>query len=682
MHKYAHILSPVRIGNKVLKNRIINSKSMPAVGDPAKFPNEHQIEYAANYARNGASIVTCQPGSFKEMEGRCFFTSEYSMEDFQTARMFTKMIERIHAYGSLASASTMIYLPVDVSISEIRDWSVIPKRFAPGPEGIYKDAGMDMSGDRGEKIVPPEITKEQIKEFIELFTSYCVRIKNAGFDMINIYASYNASILAKSLSPVLNQRTDEYGGSVENRTRLLRELLASIKKACGKNFPIEIQLSGCETLPGGYTEEDFVEYCKLLDEYVDIFQLRAKSGDLTHVNSYFFKKDYPPNLRYAEMLKKAGIKALIAPVGGFQDPDVMEKALAEGKCDLIAVARTLICEEDYLTKILEERKEDIVTCLGCDKCHSSICAINPKIGNPGAEQMFKEPARKKKVAVIGGGPAGLNAAATAAKRGHIVELFEQKDYLGGQLIHGDYISRKWSIKDFKDWLIRQAEKAGVTIHLSTKATPELIAKGGFDAVIAACGAVSKMNAVPVATDAKPWGALEVFGSESKLGKNVVIVGGAMVAIDAALYLTENGHKVTILTRKPQAGYDYNRHSEDGFRAMLEAQENISVIPFAQTTLVGADSVTYTDRDGAEHKLPCDSVVLSEGRIPLVDESLSFMGTAVQFYVAGDACLLTDTTNVRMMPGPGGPGGASVETDTTENGIRHSIFTGYMAASTL
>ncbi len=680
-HKYAHILSPLPLGRYMLKNRLINSKSMPDVGDPAAYPNEHQIAYAANYARNGASIVTCQPGEFKEMKGRTFFTSPYSMEDRDCTNMITKMIERIHAYGSLASAATMIYVPVDVSISDIHDWSQIPDHFPPGPEGIYAMPGM---GESRDKIVPPEITKEQIREFIRTFTDYCYKLKCVGFDMVNIYASYNASLLAKSLSHILNQRTDEYGGSNENRARLLVELLRSIKQACGDDYPIEIQISGEETLSGGYTTDDFVEYCRLLEPYVDIFQIRAKSGDLTHVNSYFCTKEAPNNLRYCKLLKDAGIKKYIAPVGGFQDPDIIERVLAEGTCDLVAQARAFICEEDYWNKIVEERSDEIITCLGCDKCHGGICAINPRIGNPGWQSMITAPTKLKKVAVIGGGPAGLRAAWTAAQRGHSVDLFEKNSVLGGQLVHGDYIDRKWSIRDFKNYLIRMCEKSGVRMHLNTEATPELIDAGGYDAVIAAPGSVSRTDAVPIAEGATPWGILDVFGHEAEMGRHIVIVGGSMTAVDAALYFRQNGHTVTLLTRRNQAGYDYNRHSNDGFRAMWDSLENITTIPFAQATRIEADGVCYTDRSG-EHKISCDTVVLSEGRIPLIDEARRFAGCGRQYYVVGDACQLIDTTAARMpMSHPGMPEQPRPDPNkiTTDNGIRHSQLTAFWAANSL
>ena len=681
-HRYAHIMTPLPLGRYILKNRIINSKSMPDVGDPAGYPNEHQIEFAARYARNGASMVTCQPGEFREMKGRTFFTSRYDMENRDCQGMFTKMIERIHAYGSLASAATMIYLPVDVSISDIHDWSQIPDEFPPGPEGIYAMPGM---GESRDKVVPPEITKEQIREFIDLFAEYCYKLKCVGFDMVNIYASYNASILAKSLSPILNQRTDEYGGSVENRARLLCELLAKIKEICGKDYPIELQISGEETLKGGYSTEDFVAYCKLFEPYVDIFQIRAKSGDLTHVNAYFFEKECPPNLRYCKLLKDAGIKSYIAPVGGFQDPAVMERVLSEGLCDLIAQARALICEEDYWTKIVEDRADEITSCLGCDKCHQGVCAINPRIGNPGWKDMIQPPVRVKKVAVIGGGPAGLRAAWTAAERGHQVDLYEKSGRLGGQLIHCDYIDKKWSMKGFKDHLIRMCEKYGVNFLLNTEATPELLEGKDYDAVIAAPGSRFRTDAVPVEAGASPMDVMTLFGKEAELGRHVVIVGGSMTAVDAALYLLQSGHQVTVLTRSRQAGHDYDRHSRDGFFAMWNSLDGLSTIAGAQATLIREKQVVYRTRDGQEKTVDCDSVVLSEGRIPLTEEAKRFIAPGRQFYVAGDASQIIDTTSARMpMSMPGMPPQPRKDPNpvTTENGIRHSQLTAFWAANSL
>ena len=441
-HRYAHILSPIKVGNLVLKNRLINSKCIPeGIQGPQTWPTEQTINFAASLAKNGAAIVTCAPGMFRDCDPHQMFTSDFNMEDRHVKRCFRRMIDRIHAHGSVASASTMIYVPADKGISEIYDMSVIPESvLRGGPECILGRDGTPLPG----------MTKEEIHAFIGNFARRCQQLQAIGFDMVNIYMSYDASILAKSLSPVFNQRKDEYGGSFENRARLTLELFREIKRVCGQDFPIEIQISGREFPDGGYTKEDFVRYCKLCEGLVDIFQIRAWTGDMTHSSHYTATKENPTNLEYAAAFKAAGIKGLCAPVGGFQDLDLIEQFIAEGKTDLVAMARAFICDEEYGVKLLEGRGEDVRPCIHCDNCHQAYCAVNPKIGLQEVwDHMFSAPRTVKKVAVIGGGPAGMEAALTAAQRGHQVTLFEQSDTLGGQLKLADFLPCKWSLHDFK-----------------------------------------------------------------------------------------------------------------------------------------------------------------------------------------------------------------------------------------
>lgn len=702
-HKYAHILSPIRVGNLILKNRLINSKCIPeGIQGPQTWPTEQTINFAASLAKNGAAIVTCAPGMFRDCDPHAMFTSEFDMENRHVKRCFRRMIDRIHAHGSVASASTMIYVPADKGISDIYDMSVIPEDvLKPGPECVLGQDGKPLPG----------MTKEEIQTFIQKFARRCQQLQSIGFDMVNIYMSYDTSILAKSLSPVFNQRKDEYGGSFENRARLTLELFRAIKDACGQDFPIEIQISGREFPDGGYTTEDFVRYCKLCEGLVDIFQIRAWTGDMTHASHYTSAKENPTNLQFAEAFKKAGIKGLCAPVGGFQDLDLIEQFIAEGKTDLVAMARAFICDEEYGIKLLEGRGEDVRPCIHCDNCHQAYCAVNPKIGLQEVwPHMFDAPRTIKKVAVIGGGPAGMEAAITAAERGHQVILFEQADTLGGQLKHADYLSCKWSLHDFKEYLIRETKKAGVQVRLNTTATPDMVE--GFDAVIAACGARAKSSPVPVAEGIKVWTPLDVFGHEAELGHHVAVIGGAMTAVDTALYLLENGHTVTLLTRNRQAGHDYNAHNRGAFKNMLYGQKNLTILENCQTKNIGNGILEYEQTFGApEPMMPMgnpddmppmpgpmaqndgpkepprveagtisfDSVVVSAGRDGLVEESYAFAGKTPEFYIAGDANLLSFET---LQGGPAGSVGNAAEGCTTVGTIRHAMFTAYTAASNL
>ena len=711
-HRYAHILQPVRVGNLILKNRIINSKSIPEglqSQDPQPYPTEQMISFAANYARNGAAVVTLSPGMFRAFKGRTFFTSPFDMDDRNTGSAWRRLIERCHFYGAAANASTMCNVPSDVCISSMPDRSIVPTVYTPGPENPFNRDGS----------LPPEITKDQIKRFIDQFVRCAASLKSMGFDMINIYATYNASLLAKSLSPVFNQREDEYGGTLQNRARLLTELMTACKQTLGWGFPIELQLSGKESCEHGYTMDDFVEYCRLFDGLADIIQVRAWTGDYTHASSYNCKKDDPTNLRYAEAAKKAVRKTLIAPVGGFQDLDLIERFLKDEKMDLVAMARGLISDPDYGKKLYEGRGEDVVACLRCDKCHSGVCAVNPRIGSTYDNitgPVYEQAERSKRVAVIGGGPAGLYAAWQCAKRGHQVTLYEKNSYLGGQTHHADFMANKWCMKDFKDSLARQCKLTGVGILLNTYATPEQIESGHYDAVIAACGSVPKQGPCPGADGANVYAPIDVFGNDEALGEHVAVIGGAMIAVDTALYLSSKGHQVTLITRQREAS-----HSNFQFRADLYADPNITILANATTDRIEPDGVIVTvtaptmgpSMDGPEEpmggppddapdgpfpdipmdmhaegpggppaksetmKIACQSVVFSAGRRPNVAESYAFAGLAPQFFVVGDACMLSGDQS----SGIGGPGSIQTPTDdTTDQGIRHCTMTAFAAAN--
>ncbi len=232
--------------------------------------------------------------------------------------------------------------------------------------------------------------------------------RKLGFDMGSIHFAYRSSFAGAFFSAITNTRTDEYGGSLENRSKVILEIFRRIKAEVGEDFVLEGLLS-VKDLPGGYTFEDTKKFAKMSEGLIDILQLRMEDGDISHPMGFHMPN---PTLEYAEELKALNLKTFIEPIGGFQDPDVMEEALATGKADLIGMARPFICNDEYGTKMREGRKEDIVPCVRCNKCHvighhvpyRSACTVNPDFGINAYLHRKEEPvAAAKKIAVIGGG---------------------------------------------------------------------------------------------------------------------------------------------------------------------------------------------------------------------------------------------------------------------------------------
>ncbi len=670
-NRYEHILSPIAIGTggKVLRNRLCLSKCGLGHGDI-----EEHTEFYIRTVKNGAAVVTVWMGIYpgRELDPRGFngggdadtadlgedeHPPMLNMTDPRTRAGFMEMNRQIHAMGGLTSASMMDIEPMDVGIADIPNWDEIPRT------GDYNS-----SVDRP----LPGISAERLEKLIEEFVFRAKDFYSLGFDMITFYISYRASILANSLSPCYNQRKDKYGGSTnEERASLCKEIFSRIKEAC-PGILIEAQVSGEEEAPG-YTVEDWLDYCRCWEGLVDMYQVRGYDGSSTHVNGHNMKPHCPPNLRFAEAFKKAGIKALVSPVGGFGNPDDIERFIAEGKTDLVSIARMFIAEPEYGKKIQEGRGKDVVTCLLCNRCHGMHrCAVNPASLN--RDNSYAEtPARRKKVAVLGGGIAGMQAAVTAARRGHQVVLFEKTENLGGQLKFADYPEHKWPIKEYRDHMIHQVETADVELHLGTEARPEELKGESYDAVICALGSVAKHVELPGLESVRAWNAEEVYGHEQDLGERVAVIGGGTTGRETAVYLAECGHKVTLICRK-QGIFFSDLHSQRVEEDAAMLNPNFSYVEHAAVEEIREGEVLCKVKKGIPkipvgfsgyrvpgyiHQLegsgfppvappydesnvtvemqavPFDSLVVSMGRVANKALAEQFRDVAPEFYIVGD-----------------------------------------------
>ncbi|MBP2643095.1 MAG: FAD-dependent oxidoreductase [Firmicutes bacterium] len=645
MSKYNHLLSPIRIGNVVLKNRMIASNALPHfLQGPETFPAEPIIHHLANLAKNGAAIVTFadwtnihQRESFNE-DGKRF--PMFDSKDPSVQNYFSQLADAVHFYGSKISIAMMNFGPKGYGVCEE----------PPMPE----IAGMDMDSAlqneihigrlmRGNTGGIKAITEEMLGDVVEEHAERAKFYQNMGFDMATIHMAYRYPLAAQFLSPIRNKRTDKYGGSLENRARFPLAICQRIKEVCGKNFLVEVLISGSED--GGVTLEDTIGFAKMSEGIIDIIQLRAGNATDSHPTGYNSVEGEHLTVQYAEAVKKSGAKVFVAPIGGFQNPDENDRYIASGKADFIGMARAFICDSEYYKKIYSGRADDIVPCIRCNKCHvpsmtgpwSSVCSVNPVIGLAHRVKQLASPTGEKlKVAVIGGGPAGMEAAIVAARRGHKVTLYEKSSYLGGQLRHADFSSFKWPLKNFKNFLARQLKKEDVKVMLNTVATPALIQEEKYNAVIAAVGAEPNIPNIPGADSTFVRTALSVYGDHASLGKRVVIVGGAETGTETGIFLAQNGHDVTVLTRQDRLASDATPiHYIECVREAWESLDNFSFITNAKTTRIEKGKVVYQDANGNEQTIETDEVVISGGMKALSNEAFSFFGTAERFFMIGD-----------------------------------------------
>lgn len=645
MEFYKHILSPVKVGSFVLKNRFVSSNSLPHFLQGSEpFPAEQVINHIVSQAKNGAAIVTfadwtnaSQRESFNE-DGRRF--PMYNLNDPSNENYMCQLADQVHFFGSRISLALMpfhapdpIYDVCDTPRTQISD--DVNKGFRDG-QNDYNFGDIVRGGQPAK-----ELSHEQIHEIIEYNAQRAKYYQSLGFDMVTFHCAYRATLFARFLSPITNKRTDEYGGDIRGRGRFIMEMCSRVKELCGSDFPVELQITGSEA--GGTKIEETIELAKMCEGIVDIFQFRADSPNMNHPVGYNSRRHKYATLDDCAAVKASGTSILCEVMGGLQDVEDAEEILASGKADLIGAARAFFVDSQYYQKVLEGRSEDVVPCVRCNKCHVpslegkwlSICTVNPTIGiSHKLDKLVKPVKLLKKVAVVGGGPAGMNAALMSAERGHSVSLFEKASELGGQLKIMDYHSFKWPLVEYREYLKRQLEKSEVEIVLNTEVTADLLRGGGFDAIILALGAQPKT--VPITGAGKAWNILSVFGNESKLGKRVVVIGGSESGTEAGLYLAENGHETTVLTRQnrlaPDATPIHYREVIDEYIAELDT---FSSIFGAVTTEIGDGYVEYIGSNGKLNRVDCDSVVALGGMMPLQDEAMELYGIARETYMVGD-----------------------------------------------
>ena len=463
------------------------------------------------------------------------------------------------------------------------------------------------------------LTLDQIDDIVKAYGETAALAKRAGFQMVMVHAGHGW-LINQFLSPAFNHRQDQYGGSFENRIRFARRVLQSVRDAVGSGFPIELRMSGSELFEGGYDLQGGVEIAKALEDLVDLIHVSAGSYQFgffdTHPSMF---SDHGCNVYLAAEIKKH-VKVPVATIGGLNDPAQMEQIIASGMADVVEMGRAILADPELPMKVMSNRDEEIVRCLRCFTCMAERpttgtrrCTVNPLIGRECEGLELVPAAKSKKVYVAGGGVAGMEAALTAARRGHQVTLFEKSDALGGILKSEQAIPFKYEMYQLSLSLAKMMEREEVTVLLNTELTPEILEREKPDALIIAVGSTPIVPPLPGMDGDNVVIVNNYYLEKERVKDQVVVLGGGLAGCECAVHLGMEGKQVHLVEMRDALAVDCNiRHRPI---LMKQVDKYTTVHTNCQGLRVTAEGLVCRNADGEVILIPGQTVICAVGQRP-------------------------------------------------------------------
>ena len=622
--QFQKLFEPIRIGQMPLKNRIVMPPMGTGYAEGQGYVGQRLLDYYEARARGGAGLIIVEAVT-PDMQCHVF-NSQLSIGDDSYITGFRKLVEVIHQHGA------KIAIQLQHNTMEIRAGECV--QVSPSPI-MAPSRLMGLSGK-----TPHELTTEEISEIIKWFTSGAKRAREAGFDGVEVHGAHQY-LVASFLSSATNMRKDQYGSSVENRARILIEILQAIRETVGPDYPIWPRLNA---------QEYGVENGVTIEETKQVVPMAIDAGaQAVHVSaygagSYVMSAPLPDSpgflVSLAEEVKKVTSVPVIAV--GRLDPEIAEQTIKENKADLVAIGRRLITDPEWPNKVAEGRLDEINPCIGCMEClerpmftgKGVACTVNATMGRE-MEYQIQPAVKVKRVIVAGGGPAGMEAARVAALRGHQVVLLEKASRLGGQLNVAALPPHKDDLIPQINFLVSQVEKAGVEIRLGTEVTPELIMEIKPDVVVIAVGSTPAIPEITGIARPNVVTAQDVLSGEPDVGQKVVIIGGGMVGCETGNFLAEKGKKTTIIEILERMADDMlpmvRRRLLNDLR-----RKQVSMMTSVISEEVTANSVTVTTAVGQKETIPADTVILAVGYQANNDLSKTLEGKVPEVYCIGDS----------------------------------------------
>ena len=636
MQKYPHLGETLQIGRLTVKNRFCMA---PIGGGQHHLPGgglkDETIQYLVERAKGGFGLIFTGAIAADSTVDPYTGVGPAILQNPDAFKMTaTELNERAGAYG------TKIFAQITMGLG--RNYPNLP---APSSVHVFRHPGE----------VSPELTRDQIKSKIDSVVQSAKIAKDSGFSGVEVHSIHWGYLLDQFALAMMNHRTDEYGGSLENRMRAAKEILEGIKQECGRDFPVSMRL-GLKTFVKGFEQASLTgeeEAGRTLEEGVAIAKLLESYGyDCLSVDTGIYDSFYyacPPMYMpkgYAVELAAEAKKAVNIPIlagGRMNDAGIAEAAIRDGKIDAVVLGRAALADPEYPNKVLTGHTEKIRPCIACNQgCITRLqqgkqptCAVNPAAMRE-VRYALRPCVQPKKIVVIGGGVAGMEAARTAAMRGHKVSLYEKSGQLGGNLIPGGSHSFKKEVRKLNAWYLNELEHLPVELHLGEEATVEQVRDMAADVVVLATGSVPVMPKVPGIEDEKVIGCMEAFAHPEKVGRKVVVVGGGLVGCEMALDYAQAGKEVTVVEALPKilsAGIPSPIPNGQMIPDLFE-HHHVTVLENHKLSAVRGGKVIL-ENEGQEKTLDADSIVIAVGFRPAPSMAQELQGCGSVVYEIGD-----------------------------------------------
>lgn len=593
-NQFIHLFEPIKIGQLEIKNRIVFLAVGSRLFEKAGRVTDRWADFFIARAKGGAGLVTAPASPIMAGETN----SIIGLYDEQSLHKLQSIIDEIHYWQSKAA----------VQLTAKNQWQ-------KEPNGCVDSVAPSSVAKRKNASLPRELHTAEICMLVESFGDAALRAKICGFDLIEIHAGMGY-LVNQFLSPVTNQRTDDYGGSLENRLRFLLEIIANIKKKVGADFPLMVRLSADEFMPGGNTVEESAKMAIRLEQ-AGVHGLNIQGG--WHESNIPLSHNVvaPGAFAYlAEAIKRV-VSVPVVAAYRINNPHVAEAIIASGKTDLVGMARALLADPELPNKAKANRLDEIAPCIACMRCLESIlvyngpitCTVNPFLGRE-SESSHEPVTVPKKVFIAGSGPAGLEAAWAAASSGHCVTVWEKDVTSGGSLKVASVPPHKEELGLLQKYLFNRATKAGAIFRMGEILTQETVTLESPDVLIVATGASPLIPSIPGINRSNVMTAVEVLSGIKEAGKTVAIVGAGLVGCETSLFLAQLGITVILVEQGNTVAEQVSPSNRWVLLKQLR-EAGIAIKTKTQVTMVHQDGIEVLS-DASPSFIAVDSVVLALG----------------------------------------------------------------------